>query len=506
MSELSQSILPLEASKVRMDSRADIRVRFAPSPTGHLHVGGARTALFNWLFARSRGGKFILRIEDTDQVRSTEESYKAIIDALKWLGLDWDEGPLVGGDYGPYFQSQRRHLYRQWAENLLADGKAYCCFCSQDDVARRKVERGEPAASPYDRQCRSLAPDEAARLVAEGKTHVLRFKMPLEGETVFHDLVHGRVAFQNANLEDFILIKSDGFPTYNFAATVDDMLMKISHIMRGDDHISNTPRQLAVYRAFAVEPPLFAHVPLIMGADKTRLSKRHGATSVAQFELDGYLPEAMTNYLALLGWSYDAETSLFGASDLVQKFSLEKVSSTPAVFDYKKLQWMNGEYMKKRPLDHRIDLVTPHLRQAGLVGPEVNAAMREYIGKVVGVVGDRLKLGRQIVDLAAFFFKDSIEYVPADREEFLTRHYVGPAFKILEERLKAVAEFDAPTVEAVMKGLCTEMNLKTGDLFQPIRVALTGSRSSPGLAESMAVLGRDRVIARLEAARRAVAP
>lgn len=481
----------------------EIRVRFAPSPTGHLHVGGARTALFNWLFARNKGGRFILRIEDTDQERSTEESYRAIIDSLKWLGLDWDEGPIVGGDYGPYFQSQRRHLYKKWAEKLLADAKAYCCFCSQEEVAARKQAAGQADSPAYDGKCRGLAPEEAQKLVDQGKPHVLRFKMGFEGETAFDDLVHGRVVFQNVNLEDFVIVKSDGFPTYNFAATVDDILMKISHIIRGDDHISNTPRQLSLYRAFAIKPPRFAHVPLIMGPDKTRLSKRHGATSVAQFEIDGYLPEAMANYLALLGWSYDAESSLFEVADLIQKFSLEKVSATPAVFDYQKLQWMNGEYMRKRPRGDKTDLVIPHLQKAGLVGSEVDAETREYIGRVVDVVGERLRLGRQIVDLAAFFFKDDVESAPADKEEFLKRHYVPAVFRVLEDKLRQLEVFDVASVEAAMRGLATEMSLKPGDLFQPVRVALTGSRSSPGLFECMAVLGKDRVLARLEAARKA---
>ncbi len=484
----------------------EIRVRFAPSPTGHLHVGGARTALFNWLFARSKGGRFILRIEDTDQERSTEESYQAIVDALRWLGLDWDEGPGVGGDYGPYFQSQRRHLYRELAERLVSEGKAYICCCTQEEVATRRAASGATAeASTYDRRCRDLPAQESSALLAEGRPHVIRIKTPLDGETAFDDLVHGRVAFQNPNLEDFVLIKSDGFPTYNFAATIDDISMKISHIIRGDDHISNTPRQIVLYQAFAVEPPYFAHVPLIMGPDKTRLSKRHGATSVAQFTLDGYWPEAMVNYLALLGWSYDAETSLFEKNDLVDKFSLEKVSSTPAVFDYQKLQWMNGEYMKKRSREAKIALVIPHLQDAGLVGAQVDEMTLRYIGGVVDVIGERLKIGRQIIEQGAFFFKDGVEYEPAAAEEFLKRHYVAPAFRILEERLSKLEPFDVAGLESTMRSLASEMGLKPGDLFQPIRVALTGTRFSPGLFETMAVLGRERVLARLDAARKAFA-
>ncbi|HVP56971.1 MAG TPA: glutamate--tRNA ligase, partial [bacterium] len=440
-----------------------VRVRFAPSPTGHLHVGGARTALFNWLFARNTGGRFVLRIEDTDQERSTEASYQAIVDALRWLRLDWDEGPAVGGDFGPYFQSQRRGLYREWAGRLVKEGKAYICFCTQEEVAaRRAAAGGMTEVSTYDRKCRALAPDETERRLAAGELHVVRIKTPLDGETAFDDLIHGRVVFQNANLEDFILIKSDGFPTYNFAATVDDMAMKISHIIRGDDHISNTPRQLVVYRAMGIEPPRFGHVPLIMGPDKTRLSKRHGATSMAQFTSDGYLPEAMVNYLALLGWSFDAETSLFDVADLIKKFSLAKVSATPAVFDYQKLQWMNGEYMKRRSREDKVALVLPHLERAGLVGSEVDDATRNYVGQVVDVIGERLKIGRQIIEQGAFFFKERVEYDPAAAEEFLKRHYVSAAFRVLEEKLRALEPFDVPTIETTMRGLAAEMNLKVG--------------------------------------------
>jgi len=494
--------LALAAERSQAREKGTVRVRFAPSPTGHLHVGGARTALFNWLFARNMGGKFILRIEDTDQERSTEESYKAIIDALRWLRLDWDEGPIVGGPYGPYFQSQRRHHYRDWARKLVDEGKAYVCFCTQEEITARQQARGEKDSYAYDRKCRTLSPEDAHKNLIDGKPFVTRFKMALEGETAFEDLVHGPVSFQNSILEDFILIKSDGFPTYNFAAMVDDMLMAMTHIIRGDDHISNTPRQIALYRALGVKPPKFAHVPLIMGPDKTRLSKRHGATSVAQFETDGYLPDAMANYLALLGWSYDAETSLFDAADLVEKFSLEKVSPTPAVFDYQKLQWMNGEYMKKKSNADKVALVIPHLEKAGLVGKEIDDATKEYVGKIVEVVGERLRVGCQILDLASFFFVSKIEYNAADRDEFLKRHYVPAAFKVLEERLGEIEVFDAASIEKVMRSLAGEMGMKVGDLFQPVRVALAGSRSSPGLFETMEVLGRARVLDRLEAARK----
>jgi glutamyl-tRNA synthetase len=481
----------------------EIRVRFAPSPTGYLHLGGARTALFNWLFARNKGGRFILRIEDTDQERSTEDSYRGLVDALAWLGLDWDEGPEVGGAYGPYFQSERRHFYNEWVQRLLSEGKAYRCFCSQETLAQTREERKEAGhATMYDRRCRDLQPADIERMLSLDRPHVIRLKSPLEGQTSFEDVIHGRLSFDNSNLEDFVVIKSDGFPTYNFAATVDDSLMKITHIIRGDDHISNTPKQIVLYEAFGIDPPHFAHVPLIMGPDKARLSKRHGATSVAQFRQDGYLPEALVNYLALLGWAYDDTAQIFSRDDLVSKFSLDRVGSTAAIFDYEKLQWMNGEYMKKKSMDEKADMVIPYLEKEGLISSPVEEELRAYTKRVVEVVGDRLKMAKQIGDLAGFFFMGEIEYDRDAAEKLLKRHYVGAAFRILEERLKALEEFDVAGIETVLRSLASEMGLKARDLFQPVRVALTGSRFSPGLFESMELLGRERVLERLLKARR----
>jgi glutamyl-tRNA synthetase len=479
-----------------------VRVRFAPSPTGHLHVGGARTALFNWLFARGRNGTFILRIEDTDLERSTEEAYRGILDALRWLGLEWDEGPNVGGDAGPYLQSERRHLYSERTEALLAQGKAYHCFCTPDELRAMREELRNQGKDPmYTRKCRDLAPEVVQGRIAEGIPHVVRFKAPLGGETSFEDAVRGRVTFPNPQIDDFVIMKSDGYPTYNFAVVVDDSMMRISHVIRGEDHLSNTPKQVMLYRALGVGEPRFAHVPLIMGADGTRLSKRHGATAVGQFKEDGYLPEAMVNYLALLGWAFDDRTEIFTGGDLVAKFSLEKVSSKAAVFDYDKLRWMNAEYMKRRPVDDRVDLVVPHMERAGLIRMPVDEKTRSYLKRVVEVLGDRLKVAYEAPELASFFFVEPVVYDAQAAEKFLKRHYISPAFRLLEERLKAVDPFDPCGIEPVMKGLAAEMGLKTGDLFQPVRVALTGSRHSPGIYEVMTVLGKDRVLARLEQAR-----
>ncbi len=483
-----------------------VRVRFAPSPTGHLHVGGARTALFNWLFARNKCGTFILRIEDTDRERSTEESYRGIVDAMRWLGLDWDEGPEVGGGCEPYFQSERRSHYARWAERLMAEEKAYRCFCTAEDLAGRKEAMMKLGRDPkYDGRCRDLAPETVSGYMGRGVPHVIRLKSPDEGMVVFEDVVHGGISVEAGRIDDFIIVKSDGFPTYNFAAAVDDAEMEITHIIRGDDHLSNTPRQVLLYRAFGVDPPVFAHVPLIMGPDKGRLSKRHGSTSVQQFRDDGYLPEAMLNYLALLGWSYDDSAQLFTPDELIEKFSLERVSDAPAVFDYQKLQWMNAEYMKRKPVEERVHLVMPYLRGAGLVEEPLGDEGFGYVRRVVEVVGERLKMARDIVALADFFFVGDVEYEEKAAEKFLKRHYVGPAFRILEDRLEKLHAYNEIGLEELMRGLAAEMGLKPGELIHPVRVALSGRRHSPGIFDVMALLGKERVIERLRRARRTYA-
>lgn len=483
-----------------------VRVRFAPSPTGHLHVGGARTALFNWLFARNQGGTFILRIEDTDKERSTEESYRGIVDAMRWLGLSWDEGPETGGDWGPYFQSERRDGYREWVEKLRADERAYPCFCTPEELAERKEAMKKTGQNPkYDGKCRDLAPETVQDLLSQGRPHVVRLKTSDDGAIEFADLVHGKIAVPARQIDDFIIVKSDGYPTYNFACAVDDTRMEISHIIRGDDHLSNTPRQVLIYEALGVAPPAFAHVPLIMGPDKARLSKRHGSTSIQQFRDDGYLAEAMVNYLALLGWSYDDSAQLFTADELVEKFSLDRVSDTPAIFDYKKLLWMNGEHMRKRPVEERVQLVMPHLEEAGLVTDPVDGETLTFVKQVVEVVGDRLKMPQDIVELSDFFFLDEVEHEEKAAEKFLKRHYVGPAFRILEDRLGKLHAYNELGIEELMRGLATEMGLKAGELIHPVRVALTGRRHSPGIFEVMTLLGREKVLERLAKARKSYA-
>src|SRR5437667_4969927 len=343
-----------------------VRVRFAPSPTGFLHVGGARTALFNYLFARVQGGTFILRIEDTDAARSTGEALTAILASLRWLVVPWDEGPEAGGGHGPYFQSERRDLYHRHAGELRAAGRAYPCYCTAAELEERRaaqLARGEPPR--YDRRCRALDAAGRGRLEAEGRTPALRFALPDTGETSWEDIVRGRVSFQNSVLDDFVLLRSDGLPTYNFACVVDDHAMAITHVIRGDDHISNTPRQILLDQAFDWTPPVFAHVPMILGPDGARLSKRHGATSVASYRDLGYIPEAMVTFLALLGWSFDGQRELFTLAELEQVFRLERVGSNPAVFNLEKLEWMNGQHLKRLPPDERTRRVVEFLSARG---------------------------------------------------------------------------------------------------------------------------------------------
>ncbi len=481
---------------------AEVRVRFAPSPTGYLHVGGARTALFNWLFARNAGGRFILRIEDTDMERSTEESYRAIVEDLKWLSLEWDEGPLVGGEFGPYFQSERRHLYREWCEKLVEQGKAYHCFCSPEDLERMREELKKQGRDiKYDRRCRDLSEEEVRRRIERGDPSAIRFKSPLAGETVVDDFIKGRITFENSTIDDFIIMKSDGYPTYNYACVIDDMMMKISHVIRGDDHLSNTPKQILIYQALGVTPPIFAHVPMIMGPDRSRLSKRHGATSIGQFREDGYLPEAMVNYLALLGWSYDDSTTIFSKEELIEKFSLSKVSSTPAVFDYAKLQWLNGEYMRTKTVEEKVDLVLPHLLREGLIS-QVDVNVRRYVGRIVELLGERLKIGKQIVEMASYFFVENLDYDVEVFKQMSSQHHIVPILKFLEDRLAKVEDFSSSEIEKVMRNLVAEMGVKAGDVYQPARFAVTGLRHSPDLARVMEIIGKQKVLARLRDLRR----
>ncbi|TMA66859.1 MAG: glutamate--tRNA ligase [Deltaproteobacteria bacterium] len=460
-----------------------VRTRFAPSPSGYLHIGGARTALFNYLFARHHGGRFVLRIEDTDAERSTPESIQAILDALAWLHLDWDEGPI--------HQSARLDLYRARAETLLATGRAYRCWCTAEELdARRRAALAAGRRPAYDRTCRDLAAPPAGRTAS-----VLRFRTPLEGETVVDDEVKGRVVFQNVDLDDFVIVRSDGAPLFIFCGVVDDAEMAITHIIRGDDHLANTPRQILLYRALGASPPRFAHVPLILGLDRARLSKRHGATSVLAYRDLGYLPDAVVNYLARLGWSH-GDQELFTRAELIEHFTLENVGKAAGIFNPEKLEWVNFQYMKAMPPADLAGLVVPFLERAGLPVP----ADRAWLVRVVETLRERAKTLVELADFCRFYLVDTVELDPKAAAKHLTTE-IGPVLDDLIGRLAALPRWDTGTLEGAFQATLAAHGLALGKLAQPVRVAVTGGTVSPGIYEVLDVLGRERALARLRAAR-----
>ena len=475
---------------------APVRVRFAPSPTGYLHVGGARTALFNYLFARRHGGVFILRIEDTDRERSTKEAVDAIFEGLRWLGLTWDEGPGKPGDFGPYFQSERLALYAAAAEKLLVEEKAYRCFCDPETLKARReaaLAKGEPPK--YDRTCYRLGREESAARAARGESFALRFLMP-EGATSWDDAVRGTVTFQNATLDDLVILRSDRHPTYNFAAVVDDSGMRISHVLRGDDHISNTPRQIQIYHALGLAHPVFGHVPMILGPDGTRLSKRHGATSVTEYRDAGFLPEAMVNFLALLGWAYDGEREIFTLEELTQVFSLERISKNPAIFNQEKLEWMNGEYFRALPLAKRVELVLEHLRATGGL-PESALQDQGRLERAVVAVGERMRRPADFLTYAAFAFVEPLTPEPSAWSDLVAKAGAGERLRRLADVLETVQPFEHDAVEPAVRGLAAELGVKAGEVIMPARIALTGKKVTPGIFDVILLLGRERSVARL---------
>ncbi len=488
-----------------------VRTRFAPSPTGFLHIGGARTALFNWLYARRHKGAFILRIEDTDEVRSTHESVDAILGSMQWLGLDWDEGPLLSksagegweekGAYAPYFQMRRTEKYRKFLSELLAAGKAYRCYCTPEELdAMRRRAMLEKRPPRYDGRCRGLTGAQRQALEASGKKASIRFRMPEEGATVVSDLVRGEVSFENKLLQDFVIAKTTGGPTYNFACVVDDHLMEITQVIRGDEHLSNTPYQLQLYRALGWEPPKFAHLSMILGPDGAKLSKRHGATSVLEYRSQGYLPETMRNYLALLGWSTHDSQQLFAGSELIAKFDLEGCQKNPATFDNQKLLWMNGEYIRKMTLEKLVDLAQPFLDQAGLGG-----VPREGMASAVRLEHEKVKLLSEVPGLVDFFFKD-VAYDPKAVDKVLRAPGAEKVLEDLGAVLAGLEPFSEKTLESRIRAFCDEKNLKTGQVFHPVRVAVSGRTTGPSLFHMLELLGKDKVLNRFESARRLLQP
>ncbi|RLD94012.1 MAG: glutamate--tRNA ligase [Aquificota bacterium] len=461
-----------------------VKVRFAPSPTGYLHLGGARTAIFNWLFARHNGGRFILRIEDTDKSRSTEESIREILEAMEWLGLDWDEGP--------YRQTERLDIYRREAQRLLDEGKAYYCYCTTEELEERRKKALEEGRMPkYDGRCRERTEPR------EGVDPVIRLKVSQEGETEIHDLIKGEVVYPNSQLDDFILVRSDGTPTYNFVVVVDDALMGITHVIRGDDHLNNTPKQIQLYRALGYEPPQFAHVPMILGPDRTRLSKRHGATSVLAYREEGYLPEALFNFLVRLGWSH-GDQEIFSKEELIQHFSLENVGRSPAVYNPDKLLWLNAHYIKTGDNGRLAKLLIPFLMREGLV-KEAQQPDLEWLCRVVETLKERAKTLKEMAQMAAFYFQAPQEYDPKGERKFL-KSQILPYLEALVSELDKLNDFSERSVEEAFNRVMERFDVKLKHLAQPCRVALTGKTVSPGIFEIISVMGKEEAISRLKRA------
>lgn len=476
---------------------SEVRVRFAPSPTGYLHIGGARTALFNWLFARKMGGKLILRIEDTDTERLKEDSVSQILTSLKWLGLNWDEGPEAGGECGPYYQSERRELYSKYAQQLLDEGKAYYCFCTPADLeAEREKQRAAKQPFRYARTCRDLDPEVAKARAAAGEPYSVRIKIPTEGSITVHDLIHGDVTFNMDQFDDFVIVKSNGMPTYNFAVVVDDHLMGMTHVLRAEEHLSNTPKQLLIYEALGFEPPKFGHMPMILAPDRSKLSKRHGATSVEEFRAQGYLPEAIINYLTLLGWGPGDEREIFTLEETVKLFELEQMSKKAAVYDTKKLTWMNGQYLSELPLEKILPEAETFFIKDGLVTKEWLAENKEYFAKLVDTVRVRVKTLQEVADASAYFFKD----VEAYDEKGVAKHFKPEAAELLEKciaALEADEVFDLTSTEAIYNKIAADNGLALGKVIHPTRLALTGRTVSPGMFDVMVLLGKEKTLARM---------
>ncbi len=489
-----------------------VRVRFAPSPTGFLHVGGARTALFNWLYARSQGGAFVLRIEDTDQQRSTEESLAAILEGLRWLGLDWDEGPVAGGPCGPYLQSERRAIYQEALAELRTADQVYRCFCTEADLEARAaaVQARGGTWEGYDGHCRRLTAAEADARAAAGEACAWRLKTPQEGSTFWYDVVVGKREFQNAVLSDRVVVKADGFPTYNFAVVVDDHRMGMTHVLRGDDHVSNTPFQLLIYQALGWKPPKFGHLPMILGPDRKRLSKRHGAVSVAEFAREGIIPQAMMNYLALLGWSIGAGgDEVLTPQALIKRFSLKKVNSSPAAFDHEKLEHLNAQHLKRMDPGERRALTLPILAEQGwrydpawqVPGVQDH---EQYVDRLLKLLGGRFSSLRRLPEQLGFFFGEDFATDPQAWAEHVAaepgRSRLRELAAALDDALPADRPVTAEAFEEVVRDLAGRLELQAGDLIHPARVALTGQTRSAGIFDVMELLGRHRVVGRLQRA------
>jgi glutamyl-tRNA synthetase len=496
-----------------MSKKEEIRVRIAPSPTGYLHIGTARTALFNYLFAKSQGGKFILRIEDTDLERSDEKFTTEIIESLHWLGIDYDEGPDVGGEYGPYRQSERLETYKKYLKQLLDENKAYYCFCTEEELEaerRAMMKRGEPPV--YSGRCVNLDADEIKKFRSEGRKPVIRFRMPAK-RIIFEDMIKGSVEFDTKLIGDITIAKDLGAPLYNFAVIIDDYTMRISHVIRGEDHISNTPKQIAMIETLGLPKPLYAHIPLTLAPDRTKLSKRHGATAIADYRAMGYLPEALMNFMAFLGWNPKTDHEIFTKEELIKNFSISGMNKASAIFNIEKLNWLNGNYIRKKDLSELTNLCLPYFEKAGLVskageGEFIITEAKETVGfdqlkKIVALEQERLVKLSDLQELVSFFFRKEIKY---DKELLIWKKAAPENMAKNLEKLEKIVEkigdnnFTKENLEKEIKRMIAKENLGTGDVLWPFRVALTGLKASPPPFEVAEILGKKKTVARLERA------
>ncbi|HEX6972343.1 MAG TPA: glutamate--tRNA ligase [Limnochordia bacterium] len=481
-----------------MASASEVRVRIAPSPTGPIHVGNLHTALFNWLFARHEGGAFILRFEDTDQARSERRWEDVIYQELSWLGLTWDEAPDRGGPVGPYRQMERLEIYARYARTLLSDGRAYPCYCTAEELeAARRAAQAAGRPPLYDRRCRDLSAAERARREAAGIRPAIRFAVPDGREIVFVDRIRGEIRTPSSAIGDFVIMRPNGIPVYNFAVAVDDITMRISHVIRGEGHISNTPAQVLIYEALGAPLPEFVHVPHIVGPDRKKLSKRAGDAYVGEYRDRGFLPEAVLNFMALLGWSPASGKEILSPAEMIEEFSLERVTKAAAIFDLEKLLWMNGHYIRALPLDELVRRCIPFLQAAGLIGEALDESTAAMVRGAVALEQERIKTLAEIVEGTRFFFEERITYDPASWQKVMVPEAFGHLER-LRPRLGALTDWEAPALEALCRAYVSEAGVKPKAVFQPVRVALTGKQVSPPLFETMALLGRERCLVRLD--------
>lgn len=478
----------------------EIRVRYAPSPTGHLHIGNARTALFNYLFARKERGKFIIRIEDTDQKRNIAGGEESQLNYLRWLGIDWDESIDCGGPYGPYRQSERLDIYQRYYEELLAKGQAYYCYCTEEELeAEREAKRQKGEMIGYSGRCRHLTEEERKRLEEEGRQPSIRLKVPENRVYTWQDMVKGEVSFHSKDFSDFVIVKKDGMPTYNFAVAVDDHEMKITHVLRGDDHITNTPKQLMVYEALGFKPPQFGHMTLIVNEQRKKLSKRDETIIqfIEQYEELGYLPEALFNFIALLGWSPGGEEEIFSREELIEIFTPERLSKSPAVFDQDKLTWLNNHYIKQLSPDELVKLTLPHLQKAGYLKEELTSEEAAWVRDLVLLYQERLNYGAEIVSLTQLFFQEEITF-HEEALAVLKEEHVPKLAEAFVRELEALEEMTPDTIKTALKNIQKATGYKGKQLFMPIRVMATGEVQGPDLNQSLALLGRDKVLSRIK--------